>query len=211
MANEIETRLIHAGEPAHRRRRRRADFPVLDLRHARRRERLPRHPLHPPQQHAEPRRPARRSSRRSRAARPRSSPPAAWPRSPRRSSPSPAASTSSRSACLYGGTHDFFTGESSRGSASRSTSSTPTTRRRGAAKLRPNTQAIYVETITNPLLDVADLAAIVAFAREHGLVTLIDNTFASPINFRPIEHGYDLSLHSATKYLNGHDDSSPAR
>src|SRR6266542_1820541 len=60
--------------------------------------------------------------------------------------------------------------------------------------------------MTIPLLDVADHAAIVAFAREHELVTMIDNTFASPINFRPIEHGYDLSLHSATKYLNGHDD-----
>ena len=46
----------------------------------------------------------------------------------------------------------------------------------------------------------------IRYIREHSLVTMIDNTFASPINFRPIEHGYDLSLHSATKYLNGHDD-----
>ncbi|HEY5609960.1 MAG TPA: aminotransferase class I/II-fold pyridoxal phosphate-dependent enzyme [Thermoanaerobaculia bacterium] len=74
------------------------------------------------------------------------------------------------------------------------------------AKLRPNTKAIYVETMTNPLLEVADHDAVVAFAREHRLVSLIDNTFASPINFRPPEHGYDLSLHSATKYLNGHSD-----
>lgn len=74
------------------------------------------------------------------------------------------------------------------------------------AKLRPNTRAIYVETITNPLLEVADHPAVVRFAREHGLVSLIDSTFASPVNFRPPEHGYDLSLHSATKYLNGHSD-----
>jgi cystathionine beta-lyase/cystathionine gamma-synthase len=60
--------------------------------------------------------------------------------------------------------------------------------------------------MTNPLLEVADLRAVVEFAREHNLVSIIDNTFASPINFRPIEAGFDLSLHSATKYLNGHSD-----
>jgi cystathionine beta-lyase/cystathionine gamma-synthase len=106
---------------------------------------------------------------------------------------------------LYGGTHDFFTGESRRLGLEYDfiDADDPPT---WDSKLRANTKAIYVETMTNPLLDVADHAAIVAFAREHGLVTMIDNTFASPINFRPIEHGYDLSLHSATKYLNGHDD-----
>ncbi|HKH45227.1 MAG TPA: PLP-dependent transferase, partial [Thermoanaerobaculia bacterium] len=72
--------------------------------------------------------------------------------------------------------------------------------------LKDNTRAVYVETMTNPLLEVADLAAVPRFAREHGLVSLIDNTFASPVNFRPPEHGYDLSLHSCTKYLNGHND-----
>ncbi len=65
---------------------------------------------------------------------------------------------------------------------------------------------IYVETISNPLIEVGDLPAVVQFARSHGLVSMIDNTFASPINFRPIEHGFDLSLHSCTKYLNGHSD-----
>lgn len=74
------------------------------------------------------------------------------------------------------------------------------------AKLRPNTRAIYVETMTNPLLQVADHSAVVAFARENELVSMIDNTFATPINFRPIEAGFDLSLHSCTKYLNGHSD-----
>jgi cystathionine beta-lyase/cystathionine gamma-synthase len=74
------------------------------------------------------------------------------------------------------------------------------------AKLLPNTRAIYVEAITNPLLHVADHRAVVKFARTHGLVSIIDNTFATPVNFRPLELGYDLSLHSATKYLNGHSD-----
>ena len=72
--------------------------------------------------------------------------------------------------------------------------------------LKPNTRAIYVESLTNPLLEVGDLDAVPAFARAHGLVSLIDNTFASPVNFRPLEHGFDLSIHSATKYLNGHSD-----
>jgi len=72
--------------------------------------------------------------------------------------------------------------------------------------LRPTTKAILVESITNPLMDVPDLEATVAFAQKHGLVSLIDNTFPSPVNFRPLEWGFDLSLHSATKYLNGHSD-----
>ncbi len=77
---------------------------------------------------------------------------------------------------------------------------------RWKSKLKRNTKAIYVETISNPLIGVGDLEAVVGFAKEHGLVSMIDNTFASPINFRPVEHGFDLSLHSGTKYLNGHAD-----
>ena len=73
-------------------------------------------------------------------------------------------------------------------------------------KLRPETKLIYVETITNPLLDVLDLNAVVDFAKKNNLLSLIDNTFASPVNYRPIENGFDLSLHSAPKYLNGHTD-----
>jgi cystathionine beta-lyase/cystathionine gamma-synthase len=60
--------------------------------------------------------------------------------------------------------------------------------------------------MTNPVLEVADHRAVAAFARAHGLVSLIDNTFATPVNFRPLEHGFDVVLHSATKYLNGHSD-----
>ncbi len=75
-----------------------------------------------------------------------------------------------------------------------------------AGKLRSSTRALLVETISNPLMGLADLEAVVEFARRHDLVSIIDNTFASPINFRPLEHGFDLVLHSATKYLNGHTD-----
>jgi cystathionine beta-lyase/cystathionine gamma-synthase len=53
---------------------------------------------------------------------------------------------------------------------------------------------------------VADLEAVASFAQEHGILSIIDNTFATPVNFRPIEHGFDLSLHSCTKYMNGHSD-----
>lgn len=75
-----------------------------------------------------------------------------------------------------------------------------------AERLRPETRAVYTEALTNPLVQIADHEAIVAFAREHGLVSMIDATFATPLNFRPLDLGYDLSLHSATKYLNGHSD-----
>lgn len=74
------------------------------------------------------------------------------------------------------------------------------------AKLRPNTKAIYVEAMTNPLVEVGDLAAVVSFAREHALTSIIDNTFASPVNYTPIDAGFDLVIHSATKFLNGHAD-----
>ena len=73
-------------------------------------------------------------------------------------------------------------------------------------RLRPETRAIYVETMSNPLLEVADLSSAVAFARSHRLISMVDNTFASPVNFRPLDMGFDLSLHSCTKYLNGHSD-----
>lgn len=73
-------------------------------------------------------------------------------------------------------------------------------------KLRPQTRAIYVEAMTNPLTRIADHEAVVAFARKHGLVSIIDATFASPVIFRPVPFGYDVVVHSATKVLNGHSD-----
>lgn len=76
-----------------------------------------------------------------------------------------------------------------------------------AAAIRPNTRAIYLESPGNPNFALNDLAAIVEIARAHDLVTLIDNTFASPINQRPHELGVDVVLHSATKYICGHGDA----
>ena len=72
--------------------------------------------------------------------------------------------------------------------------------------LQANTRAIYVESITNPLLHVCDLEGIVEFAQANNLLSLIDNTFATPFNYKATAAGFDLSLHSATKYLNGHSD-----
>lgn len=74
------------------------------------------------------------------------------------------------------------------------------------SKLRPHTRMIYLEAMSNPLLEVPDLSSAVDFAKKHKLISVIDNTFATPLNFRPIPFGFDLSLHSATKYLNGHSD-----
>jgi len=107
--------------------------------------------------------------------------------------------------CLYGGTHDFVTRDLASFGIHYSfiDADQPAS---WLEQLRPTTKAIYVEAMTNPLLQVADLEAAVRFAREHGLVSMIDNTFPSPVNFRPCEWGFDLSLHSATKYLNGHSD-----
>jgi len=106
---------------------------------------------------------------------------------------------------LYGGTHAFVHHDLGRFGGSFDTID-PERPDSWKDKLRPNTRAIYVEAMTNPLLQVIDHRAVVAFARKHGLVSLIDNTFATPVNFRPIELGFDLSLHSCTKYLNGHND-----
>jgi len=107
--------------------------------------------------------------------------------------------------CLYGGTHDFVTKDIERFGISYDfiDATDPESWER---KLKPSTRAIYVETISNPLMQVPDLESVVRFAKSHGLVSMIDNTFASPVNFRPSELGFDLSLHSATKYLNGHSD-----
>ncbi|MBL0040551.1 MAG: cystathionine gamma-synthase [Xanthomonadales bacterium] len=74
------------------------------------------------------------------------------------------------------------------------------------AALRPNTRMIWAETPTNPLLKLVDLAKVSAFAKKHGLIFAVDNTFSSPMLQRPIEFGADLVMHSATKYLNGHSD-----
>jgi cystathionine beta-lyase/cystathionine gamma-synthase len=75
-----------------------------------------------------------------------------------------------------------------------------------AAALRPETRLIYVESPSNPLLHCVDLAEMAALAKRHGVLTVIDNTFATPINQNPLPLGIDAVIHSATKYLNGHSD-----
>ena len=107
--------------------------------------------------------------------------------------------------CLYGGTHDFLTRDAERlgwthtfVDAQRPDS--------WAEALRPTTRVFLVETITNPTMRVPRLRDVAAFARANSLTSVIDNTFASPVNFRPLEAGFDVCFHSATKYLNGHSD-----
>ena len=75
-----------------------------------------------------------------------------------------------------------------------------------AAAITPNTKMVWIETPTNPMLKIVDIAAVAAIARRHGLTVVVDNTFASPMLQRPLQLGADIVVHSATKYLNGHSD-----
>jgi cystathionine gamma-lyase len=75
------------------------------------------------------------------------------------------------------------------------------------AAVRPNTRLVWVETPTNPLLKLVDLSAIAQMARKLGFLSVCDNTFATPFIQRPLEHGFDIVVHSTTKYLNGHSDA----
>jgi len=72
--------------------------------------------------------------------------------------------------------------------------------------LRPDTRAIFVETPSNPLLKITDLRAVVGIARDRGILTIIDNTFMTPFLQRPLEFGFDIVVHSATKFIGGHSD-----
>jgi cystathionine gamma-lyase/cystathionine beta-lyase len=74
------------------------------------------------------------------------------------------------------------------------------------AAIRPNTRMIWIETISNPLLNIVDIGMVADIAKRHGLLTVADNTLPSPYLLRPIEHGIDLVVHSTTKYINGHCD-----
>ena len=107
--------------------------------------------------------------------------------------------------CLYGGTLSFLEEDAPAMGISVDTvdGDAPDT---WAAKVRDNTRVFLVESLSNPTLRIADLKAVVAFCRDHGITSVIDNTFASPVNYRPLEAGFDVELHSATKYLNGHSD-----
>ena len=90
-------------------------------------------------------------------------------------------------------------------SASRSPSSrTPTTSESWRAAVRPNTKAFFAETISNPKIDVLDIPGVAEVAHENGVPLIVDNTIATPYLIRPLEHGADIVVHSATKYLGGH-------
>ena len=75
-----------------------------------------------------------------------------------------------------------------------------------AEKIQPNTKVIYIETPSNPLMTITDMEMVSKLAKKHGIVTMIDNTFASPVNQNPIDFGIDIVIHSATKYMGGHSD-----
>jgi cystathionine beta-lyase/cystathionine gamma-synthase len=106
---------------------------------------------------------------------------------------------------VYGSTHKLFQGEFGRLGIEVSFVD-PLEARQWKRALKTTTRAIFVETPTNPLLRVIDLEPIATLCKTEGLALLVDSTFATPVNFRPLEHGADLVIHSATKYLNGHDD-----
>lgn len=107
---------------------------------------------------------------------------------------------------VYGGTYRFFTHILERYGLSFSWVDT-THLANVEQALRPTTRMLYVETPTNPLMGVTDLAAAAQLARAHDLILVVDNTFLSPYLQRPLEQGADVVVHSTTKYLNGHSDS----
>ena len=106
---------------------------------------------------------------------------------------------------IYGGTRRLFDEEFGR-IGIEITYVNPDQPRLWRRSVRKSTRAIFLETPTNPLMRVMDLAPVAQIARESGIALLVDSTFASPINFRPLEHGADVVITSATKYLNGHSD-----
>lgn len=106
---------------------------------------------------------------------------------------------------IYGGVHRLFAEEFGRFGIE-VTFVDPLRSRAWKEALRTNTRALFVETPTNPLMRVIDLEPIATLAKAEGLALLVDSTFASPMLFRPLEHGADIVIHSATKYLNGHSD-----
>jgi cystathionine beta-lyase/cystathionine gamma-synthase len=107
--------------------------------------------------------------------------------------------------CLYGGTFAVFADLAARYGIEVSYIDGRDAVELGAV-LRPGSRLLYLETIANPTAAVGDLAGLLAASRAAGLTTVVDNTFATPLLCRPIEHGADIVVHSATKYLGGHDD-----
>jgi len=107
---------------------------------------------------------------------------------------------------LYGGTYRLLEHIKSQSSNFSHTYVDMTNAANIEAAIQPNTKMIWVETPSNPLLKIADLSAIAIIAQKYNLITAIDNTLCSPYIQRPLEHGFDISVHSATKFINGHSD-----
>jgi cystathionine gamma-lyase len=107
---------------------------------------------------------------------------------------------------LYGGTYRLFERVRRRTAGLEFTYVDPTQPAAFEAAIRPNTRMIWIETPSNPLLKLADLAAIAAIARKHRILCVADNTFATPCVQRPLSLGADIVVHSVTKYINGHSD-----
>ena len=106
---------------------------------------------------------------------------------------------------IYGGTRVLFTQEFRRLGID-VTFVDPSSTREWRRRMRKTTRAVFVETPTNPVARVLDLTPLAKLCHSHSLALIVDSTFASPVNFRPLEHGADIVIHSATKYLNGHSD-----
>lgn len=107
---------------------------------------------------------------------------------------------------LYGGTYRLFEKVRRRSAGLKFSFADLRDPKALEAALRPETKLIWVETPTNPLLKLVDLAAVAEIGRKRGIMTVCDNTFASPQVQRPLDHGFDVVMHSATKFLNGHSD-----
>ncbi len=107
---------------------------------------------------------------------------------------------------LYGGTRRLFTRVRERSAGLRFSYVDMSDTAALERALTPETKLIWVETPTNPMLKIVDLATIGKIARARGILAVCDNTFATPYTQRPIEHGFDVAMHSTTKYLNGHSD-----
>ena len=107
---------------------------------------------------------------------------------------------------LYGGTYRLFENVRKRSAGLDFTFCDLSDVKALEASLKPNTKMIWIETPTNPLLKIADLKAISSFAKNNNLIAVCDNTFCSPFVQNPLEFGFDIIVHSATKYLNGHSD-----
>jgi cystathionine beta-lyase/cystathionine gamma-synthase len=106
---------------------------------------------------------------------------------------------------LYGGTFHFLTAHLPKLGVT-TTFVDPEDHDAWKRALTPTTRLFWCETLTNPLVQMPDLLGIAAFCKQHDIVSMIDNTFATPLNFNPAAHGFDLIMHSASKYLNGHSD-----